>query len=165
MVAVVAHQRRHVEVGREPSLALLDQVLEALVGVLGRAEARDLPHRPQPPAVHRRVRPAGIRILSGKPDVLERRVGDIERGVGALEREAAQRAELGLPLGHAGDEPRDFVRFPRLHLRGKRLASFDIQCGRAGEDGIVRACFGACSFWNCGIGIFSRRFQPGMMVV
>ena len=55
MVAVVAHQRRHVEVGRQPGLALADQVFEAPVRVLGRAETGDLAHRPEPPAIHRRV--------------------------------------------------------------------------------------------------------------
>ena len=55
VVRVVAHQRRHVERRREPRLAVLEQVAEALVRLLRRPEAGELPHRPQPAAVHRRV--------------------------------------------------------------------------------------------------------------
>ena len=72
VVGVVAHQRRHVERGRQPGLAVVEQVAEALVGLLGRAEAGELAHRPQPPAVHRdaRVDAARERGLAGKPDAL-----------------------------------------------------------------------------------------------
>ena len=55
VVGVVAHQRGHVERGREPGLAVVEQVVEALVGLLAGAEAGELAHRPQPPAVHRLV--------------------------------------------------------------------------------------------------------------
>ena len=65
VVGVVAHQRGHVEVDREPGLAVLDQIAKALVGVLAGAEAGDLPHGPEAAAIHRRIRAAGIRILSG----------------------------------------------------------------------------------------------------
>ncbi len=47
VVGVVAHERRHVEGGREARLALLEQEVEARVGVLGGAEAGELPHRPR----------------------------------------------------------------------------------------------------------------------
>ena len=40
VVGVVAHQRRHVERGREAGLPVVEQVAEALVGLLGGAEAR-----------------------------------------------------------------------------------------------------------------------------
>ena len=55
VVRVVAHQRRHVERGREPGLAVLEQVAEALVRLLRGAEAGELPHRPELAAVHRRI--------------------------------------------------------------------------------------------------------------
>ena len=55
VVGVVPHQRRHVERRREAGLAVVEQVAEALVGLLGGAEAGELAHRPQPPAVHRGV--------------------------------------------------------------------------------------------------------------
>ena len=46
-VGVVAHQRRHVERGAQAGLAVVEQVAEALVGLLGGAEAGELAHRPQ----------------------------------------------------------------------------------------------------------------------
>ena len=62
VIGVVAHQRRHVERGREAGLAVLEQVAEALVRLLGGAEAGELAHRPEPAAVHRRVDAARERI-------------------------------------------------------------------------------------------------------
>ncbi len=70
VVRVVAHERGHVEVHAEAGLALGDQVAEAPVGVLAGAEAGDLAHRPQPAAVHRRVRPARVRKAPGQAEVL-----------------------------------------------------------------------------------------------
>ena len=67
VVGVVAHERRHVEGDRQPGLALREQVLKARVGVLGRAEPREHPHRPQPASVHRWMDAAGKRILAGRP--------------------------------------------------------------------------------------------------
>ena len=64
VVRVVAHERRHVEGGREPGLTVLREVAEALVRLLRGAEAGELAHRPQPPAVHRRVHPARERVLA-----------------------------------------------------------------------------------------------------
>ena len=51
IVAVAPHQRGQVERGRETgvhALGVLEQVLEPLVRVVGRTEAGELPHRPQP---------------------------------------------------------------------------------------------------------------------
>jgi len=62
VVRVVAHQRRHVEGGREAGLSVVEQVAEALVRLRGGAEAGELAHRPQLRAVHRRVDAAGERI-------------------------------------------------------------------------------------------------------
>ena len=52
IVAVEAHQRRQVEGGAQAGLPLVEQELEALVGLPRRAEAGELPHRPQPAAIH-----------------------------------------------------------------------------------------------------------------
>jgi hypothetical protein len=68
VVGVVAHQRGHVERRRQAGLAVLEQVAEALVGLLARAEAGELAHRPQPPAVHRLVDAAREGVLAGQPD-------------------------------------------------------------------------------------------------
>src|SRR5262249_28956062 len=68
------HQGRHVECGREPGLALLEQILEAQVGVLGPPEAREHAHRPEPAAVHRWVDttregifPGAAKLVLGRP--------------------------------------------------------------------------------------------------
>src|SRR5687767_15451145 len=49
-----------------------DDLLEAPVGVLGRAEAGEHPHRPELRAVHRRVRPTGVRVDAREVAVLGR---------------------------------------------------------------------------------------------
>jgi len=120
VVAVVAHQRGHVEIGGKAGLPLADQILEAPVRVLGGAEARDLPHRPQAAPVHRRVGPARVRILPGQADVGRRRTRRVELRVDPLERHAAQRAEIGLPLGLPRDESRNLVLLPGFDLRRER---------------------------------------------
>ena len=112
MVGVVAHQRRHVEVDGEPGLPLRDQVLEALVGVLAGAEARDLAHRPEAAAVHRRIRAAREREAAGQADVLGRRVGDVRRRVDALHRHAASRCEVGTRLRLAREELGELLGLP-----------------------------------------------------
>src|SRR2546422_7023893 len=48
---------------RQPGLAVLEQELVPLIGVLRGPEAGELPHRPQPAAVHGRVNPARERVL------------------------------------------------------------------------------------------------------
>ena len=65
VVGVVAHQRGHVERGREAGLPVVEQVVEALVGLLAGAEAGELAHRPQPPAVHRGVDAARVGVGAG----------------------------------------------------------------------------------------------------
>ena len=59
-VGVVAHLGRQVERHRQAGGASLDQLVVALVGLLGRAEAGVLPHRPRPAGVHRLVDAAGV---------------------------------------------------------------------------------------------------------
>ena len=51
MVGIAAHQRRQVEGHAQPGAAGGDQFLVAGVGLFGRAEAGELPHRPQLAAV------------------------------------------------------------------------------------------------------------------
>ena len=101
VVRVVAHQRRHVERGRQTRLPVVEQVMEALVRLLGRAEAGELPHRPEPSAVHRRVDAARERIRARVAEVAL--VVDVDR-VGRLERlvlDPGDRAEeLPLTLGN-----------------------------------------------------------------
>ena len=100
VVGVVAHQRRHVEGRREAGLPVLEQVAEALVRLLGRAEAGELPHRPEPAAVHRRVDAARERIGARVAEVAVVVELDALRRVERFVLEPGDRAEeLALPFG------------------------------------------------------------------
>ncbi len=66
VVGVTAQQRRHVERGRQPVTAGTEQLLEAAVRVRGRAEPRELTHRPQAGAVHGGVGPSRVGVLAGQ---------------------------------------------------------------------------------------------------
>ena len=126
MVRVVAHERGHVEGGREPVHAVLEEVLEARVRVLRRAEAGELAHRPEPAAVHRGLRAARERVAAGVADVAQvvalrhaRRVedvGDRDPGVG-LEARLAPR-ELARAPRRA--RPRSTTRARRRSARAPR---------------------------------------------
>ncbi len=102
VVGVVTHQRRHVERRREAGLTVVEQVAEALVRLLARAEAGELAHRPEPPAVHRGVDAARERVLAGAADRIVGRA-DAGRQVGGrvelAHGLAGERAELALGGG------------------------------------------------------------------
>ena len=68
MIRVVAHERWKIERDREPGLPALQEELVSLVRVLGGAEARELAHRPETPAIHGRMDAAGIRVLARELD-------------------------------------------------------------------------------------------------
>ncbi len=97
VVAVEAHQRGQVERGAQAGLAFVDQELESLVRLPRGAKAGKLPHRPQPPAIHRGVYAAGIRILTrvaqlGVVVELAEVLGRVERiDLGAADRRGRQR--------------------------------------------------------------------------
>jgi hypothetical protein len=74
VVRVVAQLRREVEGDREAGLAALQEVPEARVRLLGGREARVLPDRPRPAAVHRAIGAAREWILARRL-ALARRVG------------------------------------------------------------------------------------------
>ncbi len=93
VVAVVAHLGGQVEGGAQPGLAGAEQVVEALVGLLGAAEAGVLPHRPQPRAVAVVAHPADVgevarrRRLRGRPRGTTGRAGrplSVSRGAAPL---------------------------------------------------------------------------------
>ncbi len=86
MIGVVAHQGRKVESHGEPGLALRQQVTEARVGVLRRAEAGKLAHRPKPAAKHCRVDSARVGRRAGIAQVpLRVPAGKIRRGAQTLD--------------------------------------------------------------------------------
>src|SRR5207302_5208201 len=83
----------HVEGGREARLAVVEEVAEALVRLLSGAEAGELPHRPEPAAVHRRVNPAREREDARVAEVAVVIDPDGLRCVERLVLEAGDRAE------------------------------------------------------------------------
>ncbi len=99
-VRVVAHLGREVERHREARLALLEQIAEPAVRLLGSREARVLTHRPEATPVHRRLDAAGERELAGSAQVAvlveASRVGG---GVEVSDDEARRSLESGLALG------------------------------------------------------------------
>src|SRR3954454_18261909 len=97
VVGVVAHERRHVERRAETGLAVVEQVAEALVGLLGGAEAGELAHRPQPAPVHAGVYAARERIAAGQTDLVA--VGEVGLGIERLDRHARERGEGRVALG------------------------------------------------------------------
>jgi hypothetical protein len=128
VVRVVAHQRRHVEGGREPRLPVLQQVVEALVRLRRRAEAGELPHRPEAAAVHRLVDPARERVLTRLAEIAVEVDLDVLRRVQGLDREPGDRREesrVGLTLGrchpllHCAEYPGDRP-FELSRGRGRR---------------------------------------------
>ena len=100
VVGVVAHLGRQVEGAREPGLAGVEEELEALVGLLGRAEAGVLAHGPQLRAVHLGVDAPGV---GEGPRLAQLRVGsqpvEVLRPVDGLDRDARVGQALGAGLG------------------------------------------------------------------
>ncbi len=104
VVRVVAHEGGKVEGDREAGLAPLEQELVALVGILRGPEPGELPHGPEPPAVHRGVDAAGVG-KSARQSEGGLRVGwQIERGVQRLDLAPRNRGELR--VGAAGERRR-----------------------------------------------------------
>jgi hypothetical protein len=116
VIRVVAHERRHVERGREPRLPVVEEVPEALVRLLRGAEAGELPHRPQPAAVHRRVHAPRERVLAGVAEVA--RVVDL--GVlGRVERLVLDTRDRGEELVGALGRAVVHLRAPRSDRVGR----------------------------------------------
>ncbi len=90
VVGIAAHQRRHVERDGQSRLPVLDQELEALVRLLGRTEAGELPHRPQAPPIPARVDATRERVLARKADLRVDVGGPIER----IDGDAGERVEV-----------------------------------------------------------------------
>jgi hypothetical protein len=77
VVGVQAELRRQVEGHREARRAVGEQVLVALVGLLGRRVARVLAHRPQALAVHLAVHAARVGRLARAAETLGQVGGDV----------------------------------------------------------------------------------------
>ena len=70
MIAVVAHQRGQIEGDGQSLTSMFEQVLVALVGLLRRSEAGELPHRPHLAAIAGSVNAAGEGRLTGIVQIL-----------------------------------------------------------------------------------------------
>ena len=95
VVRVVAHLRRQVERDRQAGLAVVQQVAESRVRLRGGSHAGVLPHRPDAPAVHRRVDAAGERRAARFAEVA-RLVVPLQ--VGRVVRRADLDAGVGQPV-------------------------------------------------------------------
>src|SRR5256885_15604436 len=69
MVGGGPHLRGEAGGHRKAALPLLEQELVPLIGVFRRPEAGELPHRPQPPAIHGGVNPADERVLARRAEL------------------------------------------------------------------------------------------------
>ena len=100
VVRVVAHERGHVERGGETGLAVVEEIAEARVRLLRRAETRELPHRPEPAPVHGRVHAARERELARVAEIALVVEIDVLRPVERLGLDSGdRREELVVPLG------------------------------------------------------------------
>ena len=100
VVRVVSVERREVEGGREAGLAVIEKVVEPLVGLPRRAVTGELAHRPELPPIHRRLNAARVRILPGPAEVALRiEAGERVRRGQRLHRSARNGREIPLPGG------------------------------------------------------------------
>ncbi|OPZ49179.1 MAG: hypothetical protein BWY91_03118 [bacterium ADurb.BinA028] len=110
LVGVIAHLGRQVEGHRQPAGARRDELVVALVGLLGRPEPGVLTHRPRPAGIHRRVDATGERVLACVTQLgrcVECR--EVSRGIHRLDRKVG----LGARVSHAfqpsgGSPPRSW---------------------------------------------------------
>ena len=120
VVRVVAVERRQVERRREARLPVVEQVVEALVRLLRRAVAGELPHRPELAAIAGRVDAARVGVLPRPAEV-------------ALEIEAGLRVGPGERLDRRAGDGRP-VLLPRRRLR-EGLVRRLVPAPAAGGDG------------------------------
>jgi hypothetical protein len=114
-VRVVAHLRRQVERHREARLALLEQVPEPAVRLLGGGEAGVLAHRPEPAPVHRRLDPAREGHLTRVAEVsLDVEARDVLGAVQVVDLDPGGGLERISPLGGAPQRRRPRRRSPAL---------------------------------------------------
>src|SRR5690606_34759709 len=99
VIAVVAHQRRQVECGRQTGLAGVQQALETLVRLLGRTEPGEHPHRPRTAAVHALAHAPRVRERAGVAQVaLEVEPLQVVWRVYRVDRDLGKRLERGVAL-------------------------------------------------------------------
>ncbi len=139
VIGVVAHQSGQIESGGEASLTLRKEIAEALVGVFGGPESRELAHGPEPAAVHRRMDAACVRRLAREAEVAVRvPIWQIRFGVQPANRVRGNRGEFGLALRTFFKSGLEGVFLPRLFfggglaMRGRSLCRWYRLCGSLG---------------------------------
>ncbi len=99
MVAVVSHQRGQVEGDGKARLALLQQIVQALVGVLGATKSGKLTHRPNLAAIHHGVNATRVGILARVGQVVGVvEFGKVRRGIKLVDGHTRKGGEFLLPL-------------------------------------------------------------------
>ena len=142
MIGVISHQRGQVECDGKAPAAVLEQILVALVGFLGRRKSGELPHGVELAAISSGVNAAGERRRSRESEIFffAPVLGKIGLRVEPAHRYAGNRGEVGVPVLvqiHAGRRAnRSLGRFlerrrqrllrPRLFCRGGMAVFKDI---------------------------------------
>src|SRR4029077_555202 len=81
------------------ALALTEEKAVTLIGFGGRTKSGVLPHRPETPAIHRRINSASVRKFTRISDrVFRIGSGEIFLGVQAIDRETRERGEVVFTL-------------------------------------------------------------------
>src|SRR5262249_54507581 len=115
MIRIEPHQRRQIESHGEAVLTLTEQILESLVCIRRRAEARKLAHRPKLSAIARRMNSARVGILAGKSELgLVIEVGKVVRRIEPFNGCQRDGRELFAALGHALERGLESLLFPLL---------------------------------------------------
>ena len=118
VVGISSHQRRKVEGDAEPGAASGEQRLVALVGLLGRAEPRELPHRPQLAAVAGRMDAADVGKFARIVELaLVVEPGEVVGRVEARDGAAGDGRERHVALGRALQRRLEHFTLPPLPLR------------------------------------------------
>src|SRR5882762_7223110 len=103
VVGVASHQRGHVEGDGQPAAAFGQDHLVPLVGLLGVAEAGELPDGPRLAPIPRRVDASGERVLPRPADTVEALVSHgAVRTVERLDLIAGQRREVAVGYATRG---------------------------------------------------------------
>jgi hypothetical protein len=94
---------------------VIEQILEARVGLLGSAEAGEHTHRPELAAVAGRVDAASKRIFAGVSDLTQILIlGQVERCIEALDRRAGSGHKRPIALGCALERRPERLLLPAL---------------------------------------------------
>jgi hypothetical protein len=70
IIRINSHERRHIECDTEAGLAVFEQIFEAAIGIVGRSKAGELPHGPEPAAIHGGMDAASVGVGTGGSKIL-----------------------------------------------------------------------------------------------